>query len=159
MQNKKITKKQIRIIHALKTRLGWDDEQYRGFLMWNSNKFVTSSLELTYEEAERIIIKMRHIAVIAGVWEEGQKKYKDLDGREGMATSSQLRKIEALWKEVSRAKTGSARKKALRSLLWKKFRVTDIRFLESWQVKKIIKMLEVMKEKKNGKKKTEATAG
>ncbi|MDI1471907.1 hypothetical protein THER_1667 [Thermodesulfovibrio sp. N1] len=153
----KITKGQIRIIHTLKNRLGWDESQYRGFLMWNTDRFVTSSLELSYEEAERIIIKMRHKAVMAGVWQDRQRKYDELDGRENMATAAQLRKIEAIWAEVSRAKTEAERKKALRNLLWKKFRITDIRFLEDWQVRKVIKMLEAMKERKYGKKKEEAT--
>lgn len=151
MQNQKITKAQIRIIHVLKTRLGWDDSQYRGFLMWNSEGFVTSSKELSYEEAERVIIKMRIEAVRKGVWEERPRKYNDLNGRERMATGAQLRKIEAIWTEICHAKTEEGRKKSLRKLLWNKFRVGDLRFLEDWQVKKVIKMLEAIREREMSK--------
>lgn len=140
-----ISKGQIKIIHTLKSRLGWTDVQYRTFLMWNTNRFVTSSKELTYDEAERIIAKMKYEAMKLKVWEDRPKKYEELGGRDGMATAAQLRKIEAMWAEISRATTEQAQKKALRELLWKKFRVTDLRFLEAWQVKKIIHMLEAMK--------------
>lgn len=151
MQNQKITKAQIRIIHTLKNRLGWDDAQYRGFLMWNSEGFVTSSKELSYDEAERIIIKMRIEAVKKGVWQERPRKYENLDGREGMATGAQLRKIEAIWAEVCRAKTEEGRRKSLRKLLWNKFKVADLRFLEDWQVRKVLKMMEAIRERQMSK--------
>lgn len=151
MWDKKITKGQIRIIHALKNRLGWDDSQYRSFLMWNSKEFVTSCKELSYDEAERIIIKMRMEAVRKGVWQEQPRKYENLNGRDRMATGAQLRKIEAMWAEICKAKTEEGRKKSLRKLLWKKFMVGDLRFLEDWQVKKVIKMLEAIREREMSK--------
>lgn len=144
MWDKEITKGQIKVIHTLKNRLGWDDSQYRGFLMWNSQGFATSCKELSYDEAEQVIIKMTIEAVRRGVWEERPRKYKDLNGRHGMATGAQLRKIEAMWAEICKAKTEEERKGSLRKLLRNKFSVEDLRFLEDWQCKKVIKMLEAM---------------
>ncbi|MCS7285018.1 MAG: regulatory protein GemA [Hydrogenobacter thermophilus] len=151
MWDKKITKGQIRIIHTLKSRLGWDDSRYRSFLMWNTDRFVTSSKELSFDEAERIIIKMIHEAVRKGVWQHMPKKYEDLNGRDRMATAAQLRKIEAMWAGLCKAKTEKGRERALRKLLWNKFRVGDLRFLEGWQVKKVIRMLEAMHERQVSK--------
>lgn len=151
MQDQKITKAQIRIIHALKNRLGWNDEQYRSFLMWNSKEFVTSSKELSYYEAEKIIIKMRIEAVKRGLWQERTRKYDDLNGRDRMATGAQLRKIEAVCAEICRAKTDEGRRKCLRKLLWNKFRVSDLRFLEDWQVRKVLKTLEAICERQMSK--------
>lgn len=150
MQNKGITKRQIRLIHTLKNRLGWDDLTYRMFLMENSPHFASSCLELSEEQAEEIIIKMRKEAVRKGVWEEynKNKKYENMDGRERMATGAQLRKIEAMWKEICTAKNERERAKILRALLWKKFRVSDLRFLEEYQVRKVIKMFEAMKQRR-----------
>ncbi len=150
MQNKKITKRQIRLIHTLKSRLGWEESQYRMFLMENSSNFASSCLDLTEEEAERIIIKMREEAVKKGLWQDyaKNKKYEDLNGREKMATSAQLRKIEAMWKDICTVKDEKGRRKILRSILWKKFKVSDLRFLEGYQVRKVVKMLESMKERR-----------
>jgi len=150
MQNKGITKRQIRLIHTLKNRLGWDDVQYRMFLIENSPHFASSCLELTEEQAEAIILKMQKEAVMKGVWEDyrKRKKYEDLNGRERMATGAQLRKIEAIWKEICTAKDEKGRAKILRSLLLKKFKVSDLRFLEEYQVKKVLKMLESIKQRR-----------
>jgi hypothetical protein len=106
VQNKGITKRQIKLIHTLKNRLGWNDLQYRMFLMENSPNFASSCLDLSEEAAESIIIKMRAEAVKKGIWQDYAKikKYESLDGRERMATGAQLRKIEAMWKEICTVK-------------------------------------------------------
>ena len=150
MQNKGITKRQIKLIHTLKNRLGWNDLQYRMFLMENSPNFASSCLDLSEEAAENIIIKMRAEAVKKGIWQDYAKikKYESLDGRERMATGAQLRKIEAMWKEICTVKDEKGRAKILREILWKKFKVSDLRFLEDYQVKKVIKMLEAMKQRR-----------
>lgn len=140
--DKGITKQQIKIIHALKNRLGLTDEEYREFILINSDGWKMSSKELSYWEAERIIQKLKAIAIKAGVWEERPKKYEDLEGRYGMATPRQIRKIEAMWEEIARARD---KKRALRRLLEKKFGVSDVKWLEKWQIPKVIKMLEAMR--------------
>ena len=159
MQNKgKITKKQIKIIHALKNRLGWDDACYRTCLAIYSSNFATSCLELSEKDAEKIINIMKEIAIEKGVWEDYsqyKEKYKEFDGREGMASASQLRKIEALWTDIVKLKYGrkdeKTRTRMLRALLFRKFQISDLRFLEEWQAKKVIKMLETIKKEQEVK--------
>jgi phage gp16-like protein len=132
------TKKQIKVIHTLKNRLGWSDEEYRRFLSEQTNGFCVSSLEIGDELLDKIISKMRRLA-------NQYYKYEDLDGREGMASPKQLRMIEAMWKDVSRAKSDDERLKALRAFLLNRFGVSDLRFLESWQVRKVIEALKNMR--------------
>jgi hypothetical protein len=120
--------------------------------MENSPNFASSCLDLSEEAAENIIIKMRAEAVKKGIWQDYAKikKYESLDGRERMATGAQLRKIEAMWKEICTVKDEKGRAKILREILWK-FKVSDLRFLEDYQVKKVIKMLEAMKQRRGKK--------
>ena len=142
-----ITKKQIKIIHTLKNRLGFDDMTYRTFLCFFSSNSATSSLELTKREAENIIAMLKREAIKRGIWQDyaEKRKYENVDGRKGMATGAQLRKIEAMWKEICRKKDEKTRMRMLRGLLLKNFKVSDLRFLERWQVRKVIKMLEAMR--------------
>jgi hypothetical protein len=143
-----ITLKQIKKIHALKNRLGWSDAEYREYLMAESDGFITSSKELSEEEAERLIQKMEYMAIARAVWKkyEGKRKYEDLGNRPYMASPAQLRKIEAMWKEICR-KDERTRLRALRTLLEHKFKVSDIRFLEEHQVRKVLKLFEQLKMK------------
>lgn len=48
----------------------------------------------------------------------GKNKYREMDGRRGMATGAQLRKIEAMWAERARAHDKDA---ALRQWLSNRF--------------------------------------
>ena len=139
-----VTTRQIRRIHALKNRLSLSEEEYRN---WLSEYGVRSSKELSFEEAERLIEDMEGLAIIEGVWErlDGKRKYEDLGNREGMATPKQLRMIEALWRDVSRARSVKERERTLRSFLRNRFGIEDLRWVESWQVKKIVEALRAMK--------------
>lgn len=137
------TKKQIKVIHTLKNRLGWSDEEYRRFLSEQTNGFCVSSLEIGDELLSKIINKMKALA-----GQEYNRRYEDLRNREGMASPKQLRMIEAMWKDVSRAKTDEERLKALRAFLLNRFGVSDLRFLESSQVRKVVEALRKMKEAK-----------
>ncbi len=137
-------KRQIKLIHTIKNRLGMSDEEYRKFLMENTHGFSISSLELSFQEAEEIIEKMKQLAMQKGVWKEYINKYSEYEGREYMATPAQLRKIE-----VSIFRNEKRRAKALRRLMKRLVGVDDLRFLKQWQVKKIVKALETMKAKKD----------
>lgn len=147
-----ITLKQIKKIHALKNRLGWSDEQYREYLMTEGDGFATSCKDLSETEAEKLIRKMELEAAAKGVWKRYGRgdKYDALAGREGMASPKQLRMIEAMWKEVSKYRKTEARERALRYFLHRIIRVDDLRFIEAWQVSKVIKALEEMKSGKYG---------
>ena len=68
--------------------------------------------------------------------------------RPGMATPAQLRKIEAMWADVSRQPTAGAKRKALGAFLEKRFGVSDLRFVTHEMPSKIIHTLETMKKQK-----------
>jgi len=143
-----ITKRQIKKIHALKNRLGWSDEEYREYLMRESDGFATSCKDLREDEAERLIRKMEFLAVAKGVWQryEGVKRYEGLGNREGMATPRQLRMIEAMWKEVSKYRRNKeARERSLRHFLRRIVGVDRLEFLEDYQVKKVVEAIKRMK--------------
>ena len=75
-------------------------------------------------------------------------KYEELGRRPGMATPRQLRMIEGMWAGVSRTHKEDHRQRALRKFIFRITHVEDMRFLENWQVQKIIRALEAMKEQK-----------
>jgi phage gp16-like protein len=148
---------QIKKIHALKNRLGWSDEQYRGYLMTEGEGFATSCKDLSEQEAERLIRQMELAAAAKGVWEMrgassvergASKKYDELGDRPGMATPKQLRMIEAMWAEVSYYRNAEARERALRYFLNHITGVDDLRFVEAWQVRKVVKALQKIKGRK-----------
>jgi hypothetical protein len=72
-------------------------------------------------------------------------RFSDLGFREGMATPAQLRKIEAMWMGVSKMPNYTAKERALKGFLKRITGVEELRFIESWQVQKIIRALGAMK--------------
>ena len=58
---------------------------------------------------------------------------------------SVMRKIEAMWKDVSYMTTDEDREAAFRKFIEKRFHVSDIRFITQEMVHKIIKTLQAMK--------------
>lgn len=157
-QRHSITPKQIKKIHALKNRLGWSDEQYREYLMSEGDGFAMSCKDLSETEADRLIKKMELAAAAKGVWKIGnrqeaigdRKKYDDLGERPGMATPKQIRKIEAMWADVSYYRNQEARERALRYFLKHIAGVDRLEFLEARQVSKVLKAIEKMKERQYG---------
>ena len=140
------TKKQIKVIHALKNALQMSESAYRQVLV-NRYGAVTSKA-LNVDEAADLIAYLEDMAVEAGVWEPyaRKKKYEDLKGRPYMATPKQLRMIEAMWKDVSRHKRTKEREAALRAFLKRIVGVDDLRFLEDWQVPKVVEALRAMRD-------------
>lgn len=145
-----ITAGQVKIIHALKNRLKWDEEQYRTRL--SEDWWVKTSKELTYQEAAAFIRIMEAEAVKGGVWslEFGAKKHTKMDGREGMASPRQLRYIEGLWGTVSYARNHEQRAAALSWFLHRIIGVDRLEFVTSAQAHKVIEAMNKMKEKKEG---------
>lgn len=140
-----ITPLQIKAIHAIKGALGMDDECYRAMLQDVAG--ATSSKNLSWQQAESVIDDLKRKAGQES-WKKGRTdKYRNLDGRAGMATSAQLRKIEATWDEVSRATDPEQRAKALRAFIFRVAKVSDIRFLDRPGAGKIINALEAMSRK------------
>ncbi len=143
-----ITAGQIKKIHALLHATCIDDATYRAML-FNSFR-ASSSKEMTYFQAESLIQDLEAKAISAGVWEKrtASKKFEEWGRRRGgMATPPQLRKIEAMWEDVSRAETAEERKSALRSFLMRVAKVSDLRFLDSEAAGKVINALNAMQKK------------
>lgn len=132
---KSITLNQIKQIHVLIGQAGIDDDLYRAMLR---NHFRADSCkELNYEEASELIASLRYVAEVVGNIEPRTMKYDNLGNRPGYATPKQLRKIEAMWSGVSRAKGRAGKAKALRKYL-ERFGVSDLRFVTKDQAIKII---------------------
>lgn len=142
-----ITKNQIKMVHTLKNALQLDDPTYREILdTWFQ---AASSKDLSTAQAEVLIRELKDIAVSAGAWEQRsprEKKFDEWQNRRGdMASPPQLRKIEAMWQEVSRSEDPDGRKKALRSFLERIVKVSDLRFLDVKSAGKVINALTAMK--------------
>jgi len=139
---RKISKGQIKKIHALKHALQLSDDDYRKLIYVNFYP-ANSSKRLSFEQAETFIKNLESMAIEKGVWTpyKGQSAYEDLGYREGMASPAQLRKIEAMWKDISGGGGGKARKKALRNWLNKYFGLSDLRFLSTARVNDVIHAL------------------
>lgn len=131
------TKQQIKIIHTLKSRLGWDDDLYYAVLAGEKYK-VKSSKELSDIKAAELISEMNKAA-----WNTEYKrlKYAGIKRDREMASPAQLRAIEAMWADVSKMKNEKTRAEALRKFIRRIVKVEDIQWLEKWMVKKIIKAL------------------
>lgn len=136
---------QIKLIHVLKGALRLDDATYREMLAARFRK--TTSKDLTHSEAADLIAEMEAHAVSQGVWrrKERRKKYDRYGDRPGFASPKQLRMIEGMWKDVSRATTAEGRTIALRHFLLRIVGVEDLRFLEPEHVRKVVNALKTMK--------------
>jgi hypothetical protein len=149
-----IQRKQIVLIHIAKSQLSLDDETYRHILK-DRYRGKKSSKELSYSQAEDLI---RHFKGLGwkgrkksqksevrsqkGKEKESAAKYDNLGTRPGMASPGMLRKIEAIWAEVSYS---ADLPKSLRSFLWSKFAVSDIIWLDMTTARAVIESLKSMK--------------
>jgi hypothetical protein len=131
--SKAITAAQIKRIHTIKHILGISDENYRAVL--DSRFHVTSCKDLSLMQAKSFIDELDKYALKLQVnrnqaqqdaarqkaeverqaaEEAKPKRFDNLDNRPGMASGAQLRKIEAMWQDISTAPDGDARGRALR---------------------------------------------
>jgi len=134
---------QIKLIHTLKGALRLDDATYREMLACRFRK--RTSKDLLHSEAADLIREMEAHAVSQGVWRRKEKKYDRYADRPGFASPKQLRMIEGMWKDVSRAATAEDRATALRHFLLRIVGVEDLRFLEPEHVRKVVNALKTMK--------------
>lgn len=139
-----VTNSQIKKIHTLKNILKLDNELYQEILSAYGAK---SCKSLAPHLANEFIKQLEDMAVEAGLWVRPNKKFSELSNRAEMATPAQLRKIEAMWKEVAYVKDRDFIKKSLRLFLQKQFKISDLRFLEKSMVSKVIKSIESIKNK------------
>ena len=136
------TTSQIRKIHTLKNILGLDDDLYREMLM---SFDVCSSKDLSYTEAIIFIDILEDKAVERNLWIKQQKKYKDLNRDNKMATDSQLRMIEGLWREICYFDNDNFAKISLRKFLKSKYKVDDVMFLTKSKASKVIQSILAIK--------------
>lgn len=136
------TLSQIKKIHYLKSILGLDDELYREMLM---SFGVQSSKNLTYTEAVIFLEILEDKAVALNKWQKHPKKYEGLNRDKDMATSAQLRMIEAMWREVCYFDDDKFAKKSLRKFLKSKFKIDDIMFLTKSKATKVIQGIKGIK--------------
>lgn len=137
-----ITKDQIKKIKTLIKLAGFSDENYRSILVTNFN--VRSCTKLTHTQAEYFIDWLQRNTNVKD--KVGKTRFESLANRGYMATPAQLRKIEAMWKDVCHFKTEEGRKASLRKFLEKKCNVSDLKFLPKNQVTKVIAILDSMKQ-------------
>lgn len=136
---------QIKKIHTLKNVLRLEDDLYLDMLM---SFGVQSSKDLTTTEAGIFLEILEEKAVLTNKWEIRNKKYEELKSRdEDMATPSQLRMIEAMWREVCYVDSPDFAKQSLRKFIQKKFKIADIKFLTKKKAVKVIRAISAMKQK------------
>lgn len=137
------------MIHTLKSALSMSDDRYRAML-WD-NFAINSSLDLSGFQAAQLIKFLKNQALQAGVWlGKSKEKYNNLLPRSAlMATPKQLRKIEAIWGDVSRAKTTKERAQSLEKFIYRIVGIGKMEWLQKNHVNKIIKALETMKGNKS----------
>lgn len=141
-------------IHIAKKELTLDDEMYRHIL--NDRYRKSSSKDLSYSQAEDLIRHFKRLGWKArkgsgqGSVVRGQKekekggKYDNLGNRPGMASPGMLRKIEAIWAEVSYSPNLA---KSLRGFLWSRFAVSDIIWLDMSTARAVIESLKSIKKR------------
>ena len=132
---------QIRKIHTLKNIIGLDDELYREMLM---SFDVQTSKDLTYAEAVIFIDILEDKAIELNRWKKKPKKYEDLYRIDKMATQSQLRMIEGLWREICYFDNDIFATKSLRKFLKSKFKIDDLMFLTKAKASKVIQGIKGM---------------
>lgn len=141
---------QIRKIHTLKNILGLDDDCYQDMLM---SFGVGTSKNLTYTEAIIFIEILEDKAVESGLWEKLPKKYTELIRDDAMASDSQLRMIEGLWREICYFDNNKFARISLRKFLKSKHGVDDVLFLTKDKASKVIQSIISIKKNLNKSKK------
>ena len=112
---------------------------------------VASSKDLSYSQANEILLNLKHKAIEAGVYipktSTYKTKYDNMSGRLGMGTPKQLRKIDIMWKSVSNQTTEEKKEKSLNKFLNKITGKERLQFLTQTDISKVIKALEMMQKK------------
>ncbi|MBD3241477.1 MAG: DUF1018 domain-containing protein [Chitinivibrionales bacterium] len=132
------SKGQLRKIHVLGRELGLDDSEYRAVLSQYKTADgarVTSSTQLSVDQASRLIDSLEYTA-----------GHRSPPSDEPRATPGQVRKIAALWRQVTRAEDNQGRRRTLDSFIQHKYHVPRLGMLPRRMVPKVIKALSVMKQ-------------
>lgn len=153
---KPISQAQVKRIHTIVHILKISDDNYRAAL--DSRFNVTTCKDLTLHQAHSFIDELEKLASQVPVERnqahreeakreaepEKPKRFDNLDNRPGMASAPQLRKIEAMWQDISIIPEPDARNRALRHFIKRITGVADMRFLDNQGAGKIINALNAM---------------
>lgn len=134
-----ITQSQKRAIHTVKGKLGLDEETYRAML---NGYGVSSSTDLSFEQAKDLLNKLISGATEVGVW----NTTTDCSS-EGFANPKQRSKIIALFDDVSFVQP-SDRAKALDKFILSRIGISKFKWLTKEGAQKAIIILEAMKKQK-----------
>jgi len=134
----KATRKQKAIIHIAKSRLGLDEETYRAVLRNVTGK--GSAAKLSVYEANRLIDYFVRCGFRIDSRDDRRQRFRDLADRPGMASPAQLRKIEAMWREIAYCDPS----RSLRRFLFNGWRCSDLRFLTAEQAREVIEAIKKM---------------
>lgn len=126
----------FKVIHGLARLLGLNDEAYRDML--NDRYHVQSSKDLNPQQRFQLIKELR-VQVHGNV-----QKFNELGKRKFKASPKQLRAIEAMWAQVSRASTAQDRSKALNAFCKRLTGVEVITWICKDDAKIIIKAIQAM---------------
>lgn len=139
----RIAPSQIKAIHAVINKLGLDDDAYRELLKGRYN--AKSCKDLSWRQAEELLESLNgKPSPSAPSRRTKVLKYTDMDGRPGFASGAQLRLIDAMFAQITRAEGEEAIEKALNSFCNRILHVAGLRMVKGWQVEKIVKALEGM---------------
>ncbi len=139
---------QLRKVHVLRREVGLDDSEYRAVLSQYATPDgapVTSSTQLSVDQASHVIDTLEYTA-----------GHRRLPAGEPRATPGQVRKIAALWRQVTRAGNDQGRRRALDAFIRNKYHVPRPGMLPRHMVPKVIKALSTMKEQQGRRTRTTA---
>lgn len=126
----------FKTIHGLARLLGLNDEAYRDML--DDRYQVRSSKDLNPQQRFQLIKELRE-KVHGNV-----QKFNDLGKRKFKASPKQLRAIEAMWAQVSRATNSADRRKALNAFCKRLTGVEVITWISKDDAKILIKAIQAM---------------
>ena len=126
----------FKTIHGLARLLGLNDEAYRDML--NDRYHVRSSKDLNPQQRFQLIKELRE-KVHGNV-----QKFNELGKRKFKASPKQLRAIEAMWAQVSRATNSADRRKALNAFCKRLTGVEVITWICKDDAKILIKAIQAM---------------
>lgn len=131
-----ITAKQVKLLHVVKAKLGWDDDTYRAVLVRIAG--VTSSKELDQDGFDTLMAFAEHSGFQPLT--KGAPRYGN---RPGMATFAQLELIRELWREIhAQTECDDA---ALAGWLAKYAKISSLRFMTFDAARKVITALKAWK--------------
>lgn len=135
------------MIHYLKSIMGQTEEHYRQQL-WRWK--VTTSKDLTYEDADLMIDLYKEILIERGDWKEPKLKavkkvgrFDSLRNRPGYASPQQLELIQSLWSKYS-VLPENQREKALNNFISKRWKIDCLEWITSEIAGKVICALRKM---------------